>query len=432
MRIKRALLLIIVTLTMFELGLPAVAQEQTPPEPGWRPDAPALARAGSYAVGTREFVIENADRSLPLTVWYPALNPDNAEQTTEYNVDVGGIAVVVTGRALRDAAPDLADAPYPLVIYTHEFAGNRGEATYLTEHLASRGFVVFAVDHTGSTSMTLRRNLAVYGLYESFAERLQDISSEIDYATALTSPGGALEALIDADRVALIGRGFEAFGALVPGGAQINPEAQAAWCADLMARQTEAVQNDRLDPYAWDLLLTGTTCNHAAEGWSVLAAQVGLAEQPQGLWQPLGDLRVDAVISLDGVLAMYGADGAAGIHVPTLLVLAGASQYETDFEAEGFFTNMGAPSKLMVTLDDATATIFGDAYDRYPGRVSSDRNFWGIMSDPIWDMDRAHDLINGFVTGFLGVTLQGRVRMAQQIDPSRVYYPGVTIIAEGF
>ena len=55
------------------------------------------------------------------------------------------------GRARRDAKPDGSQGPYPLVIVSHGYTGSRLLFTYLTENLASKGYVVVSIDHTDST-----------------------------------------------------------------------------------------------------------------------------------------------------------------------------------------------------------------------------------------------------------------------------------------
>ena len=50
--------------------------------------------------------------------------------------------------AVRDAAPHRG-GPFPAVIFSHGFGGNRLQSVSLTTHLASQGFVVVATDHVG-------------------------------------------------------------------------------------------------------------------------------------------------------------------------------------------------------------------------------------------------------------------------------------------
>ena len=54
-----------------------------------------------------------------------------------------------------------------------------------------------------------------------------------------------------------------------------------------------------------------------------------------------------------------------------------------------------------------------------------------ICSDPVWDMDRAHDLINHFTTAFLLATLKDDAEAAAARVGCRCL-PGITYEAQGF
>ena len=99
----------------------AGAQDEPKPETvGLRPDAPPYALHGPYWVGARDFVIDpTSERPLVSTMWYPALNPENAEESVTYSFEVKftpkpEIKTEVYGHALLGAAPDSSGAPYPL------------------------------------------------------------------------------------------------------------------------------------------------------------------------------------------------------------------------------------------------------------------------------------------------------------------------------
>jgi predicted dienelactone hydrolase len=47
--------------------------------------------------------------------------------------------------------PDAAPGPYPLLIVSHGYPGNRFLLSHLAENLASKGYVVASIDHTDST-----------------------------------------------------------------------------------------------------------------------------------------------------------------------------------------------------------------------------------------------------------------------------------------
>ncbi len=139
------------------------------------PNAPELSARGTYKVGVRtlDFIHKDQvdvlksndgvdplyDRKLRVEVWYPARIAEGAKESVIYDQVMGLsnnpkrilIPFTFTGRALRDAAPMLGDGAFPLVIVSHGYPGSRLIFTYLTENLASKGYVVVSIDHTEST-----------------------------------------------------------------------------------------------------------------------------------------------------------------------------------------------------------------------------------------------------------------------------------------
>ena len=68
--------------------------------------------------------------------------------------------------------------PFPLVVVSHGYPGSRTFMTWLTENLASKGYVVAAIDHTDS----------VFGAQRAFTStllnRAEDQVFTIDALTA--------------------------------------------------------------------------------------------------------------------------------------------------------------------------------------------------------------------------------------------------------
>ena len=156
----RALTVLLVAALLLSVVQPVLAQEIAPEiEPQTaRDDAPPYGVRGPYAVGVRDFVIEPAEeggRPIPVSVWYPALNPDGLPEEVTYMLDFEDPNFPnfpVAGRALRDAEPDFSGGPYPLVVYSHGYWLFRQISAFLMEQLASWGFVVMAGDHTDNWS----------------------------------------------------------------------------------------------------------------------------------------------------------------------------------------------------------------------------------------------------------------------------------------
>jgi len=102
-------------------------------------------------------------RRLEVEIWYPAVpSARNMPRDGFVMVDEASpeAAALLPGietldpwanDAARDAEPEGAFAPYPLVTFSHGFGGARFQNTSLVAHLASHGYIVIAPDHTGNT-----------------------------------------------------------------------------------------------------------------------------------------------------------------------------------------------------------------------------------------------------------------------------------------
>jgi len=176
---------------------------------------PAPDRPGPFAVGRDTYTVPNAGqpgRTLTVDVWYPA-DPTRAEGARKagYTVIPG---VVIPARNAYTGLPVSTKGPFPLVVYSHGSGGLRFVSSFLTETLASHGFVVIAPDHTGNTAID-----AVTGQTVSQAQneinRLNDVRAVIDDALARSAGGGdLLSDSIKPDAIGVIGHSYGGFTAL--------------------------------------------------------------------------------------------------------------------------------------------------------------------------------------------------------------------------
>ncbi|MEM1315280.1 MAG: dienelactone hydrolase, partial [Pseudomonadota bacterium] len=192
-----------------------------------RPDAPALAAAGPFPVGVRtvEFVNEGVldilnvaegarptyDRALTVEVWHPAAEGTSPGTTYEVMIRDGEQFAQLRGAAARDAAP-AEGGPFPLVIISHGYPGNRYLLSHLGEHLASHGYVVASIDHLESTY----DNRDEFG--STLFNRPFDQKFVIDRMEALGAEGGALAGVVDASTTGVVGYSMGAYGAVIFGG----------------------------------------------------------------------------------------------------------------------------------------------------------------------------------------------------------------------
>ena len=193
-----------------------------------RSDAPELAAFGEHDIGVRTLTLTNpqqpdvlntprdgdtvyADRTLTVEIWYPATLQDQQAPGTQYQTTTRNpqLSAVLTGVAVRDAAPANNNTPYPLVIISHGFPGNRYLMSHLGENLASKGYVVASIDHTDST----------YEDQKAFASTLYHRAPDQRFvldqlATLNEQPDHFLFGLIDAENTGLIGYSMGGYGAV--------------------------------------------------------------------------------------------------------------------------------------------------------------------------------------------------------------------------
>ena len=201
-------------------------------------DAPELARLGPYAVGVRSLVLRQAaqadvlaydatthaaplrDRVLGIELWYPA-NPSPGALPTTYRGSFPSeppappAQFTQAGIAVRDAPP--AGRGFPLVVVSHGYSNDVAAFTWITENLASKGYVVAAIRHNDPPltdrsklpEVILRRPLDVAYVAHALQRRLGD------------------EHLIDPRRIALLGYSAGGYGVLAVAGAALDPESPA-------------------------------------------------------------------------------------------------------------------------------------------------------------------------------------------------------------
>lgn len=172
---------------------------------------------GPFGVGhvTTAAIDPDRDRVVPLTIWYPAVDPsdpsDAAEGEPARYPYVDGIEVV--SDVAVDGAP-IADGRFPLVVFSHGFGGTPAQSPFVTETLASHGFVVAAPAHVGNTAFDVAAGTDVE-MGVSAADRLPDVSLVIDDVLRRDAgPEDPLEGRVDTDRIGVAGHSFGGFTAL--------------------------------------------------------------------------------------------------------------------------------------------------------------------------------------------------------------------------
>ena len=214
-----------------------------------------LGATGPYAMGVRNYSLidESRDnRQIELYLWYPAQGKTNVQNRL-------------------NAPTDEADAPYPLIL-----TGMNTGGTLFNDHLVSYGFVMAIVESPP---------------IESYRWDHEMINEALDVLFALdqlaNNPPEGLEGIIDTDHVGVAGYSGEGDTAFALSGARLDPEFYQSQCEQLEGKVPNAVWW-----YAY-------ACSHT-ENWAAYASSVGdtITESEDGLWQPITDARVRAVVPM--------------------------------------------------------------------------------------------------------------------------------------
>lgn len=203
-----------------------------------RSDAPELAAYGDHAIGVRTIDLVNPDqvnvvaidpakpkpdplptydRPLTVEVWYPSVEGATGSTTLTALLRDGTTEVPLEGKAVRDAAPVAEGAPFPLIIISHGYPGNRFLLSHLAENLASKGYVVASIDHTDSTY----DSQLAFG--STLINRPLDQKFVLNEIARLGSDSGSfLNGLVDADTTGLIGYSMGGYGAIITAGGGVT------------------------------------------------------------------------------------------------------------------------------------------------------------------------------------------------------------------
>lgn len=176
---------------------------------------------GPWAVGTdADTIMGSSGVELEIQAWYPRADAEGALHAYDDLVEGGAV----------DGGQAACDEPRPVLVFSHGNAGMRWQSFFLTEHMASHGWVVVAPDHTHNTfsdddesqkpALIFRRPVDIADTFDHLLQRSQD-------------PADRLHGCVDeAAGYAIAGHSFGGFTTLVISGSVIDTDQVAAWCSE--------------------------------------------------------------------------------------------------------------------------------------------------------------------------------------------------------
>jgi predicted dienelactone hydrolase len=356
------------------------------------PSAPELAGYGKYAIGARTLQVTDKnrpdilatkeggptlryDRTLTLEVWYPAALAAGQKPGGDYRAVTRDPAITATlhGQAVRDAAPLMTDGPFPLVIISHGYPGNRYLMSHLGENLASKGFITVSIDHKEST----------YDDQKPFASTLYNrafddlfVLNEMD-RQGKPGSGSFLAGRLDVSRTGIVGYSMGGYGAVnVVGGGYSKASETIAGAPPnrLLADRGAANPNYRktMDP----------------------RIKAAIAIAPWGMAGGFWDAEGLKGISTPVLFVAGSADDVAGYEKGTKAIYQGAvnsDRYLLTFINANH--NAGAPIP-------APAETYVAAE---PGKPAAFAHY----ADAVWDTVRMNNILDHFATAYFDLYLKG-------------------------
>lgn len=365
---------------------------------GLRPDAPELAKPGSSTIGVRTVNLVNKkqidilnvkadgklptyDRPLTLEVWYPSAEDKRGGSYENVYIRDGKTKVTLHGQAVRDAKPAVMATAAPLVIISHGYPGNRFLMSHLGENLASKGYVVAAIDHTDS----MYHDKAAFG--STLVNRALDQNFVLNEMDRLSKEDGHfLNGIVDASRTGLIGYSMGGYGSVITAGGGVTKAS------------TE---------YKW-----------GAPAGTLKPMMAGAKEH-----EALMDDRFKAIVSIApwGMnTGFWDASGLSGVRVP-MFFIAGDVDDVSGYEKgpRAIFENVVNTDRYLLTFKYANhnaAAPIPAPKEAYLPSKHLDFIPFDHYADPVWDNVRMNNITQHFVTAYFGKHLNGDSTMQPYLD----------------
>lgn len=367
-------------------------------------DAPELAHLGPYRVGVRslDFTYEDQPdvslmghisgstttwtRRLGVDVLYPADVPATQSADAIYTggyhtgfTDIEGLPETfeIQGIAVRNA-PVLEGTTYPLVVVSHGLLNTPGVLSGLTENLASKGYIVAAIDHRDAQDDPAT---AAHLFARVMLNRVPDQRRVVSEMMALArDPDSDLGKVIDTSAIGLVGFSMGGYGVLGHAGAGYDAEGTAL---DIVPAAAILDQTEDHPAYA-----------------------------------NLDRSHLDAVIAFAPWGGKHGeiwSDRALGNVQTPLLILAGSEDDVSDFDhgITRIFEKAQGADRYMLVFQNAQHNL---VQVPAPPSAHLDVRSWMTFEDATWRRERLLNVGVHFSTAFLDWKLKGVAQRADYLD----------------
>ncbi|WP_262696236.1 alpha/beta hydrolase family protein [Kordiimonas aquimaris] len=366
-------------------------------------DAPELAALGKYAVGVTQMAFTDdkrpsiteamqgkgpAPRTIPIHIWYPAAHTPTDSSPAEYTgklpfrpgVRPEGFPETYTikGIAHSDATPALG-GKFPLIIVSHGYGNWPTFLSYLTENLASKGYIVAAIDHMDIPYTDIQSFGISFG--STIINRARDQRFIMDKLVELAeTPDHPISSIIDSENIGLIGYSMGGFGAVASAGAPYD--AASPSFAQIPATLSDGIMEEN---------------SRDIEPHPALKAVTLIA--------PWGGAPANRA---------WTTKALCSIQVP-LFFIAGDADDVSGYEdgIHWIYDNASSTKKHMLVYSNARHSVGGN-----PEPPIADTHFdltdW--FNEPVWRRDRITGINQHFVTAFMGLHLKQQDEMADFIN----------------
>ncbi len=237
-----------------------------------------------------------------------------------------------------------AQQSVPVVVISHGLGANRHSYRYLSQHLASHGFAVIALEHAGSSTRQLLSfpvgYTSAYTAAQEFLDRPLDVTFVLNHLSEFPEQLHPWQGRLNLEGVAMIGQSFGGYTALALAGARLDFEQLARHCPSSI-----------LNSFNVSLLL-----------------QCQAQMLPPRTYH-LQDQRIKAVLAVNPITsALFSPRSLAQLTIPVMFV-AGSDDTIAPAVSEQIypFTWLTTRDRYLALIDDATHfSTIGEARDNEP------------------------------------------------------------------